>query len=61
MTLEVMDAAGRQKHHSETKNVVMELIYQKKYLMKVSKQPQKPLSEFQSDLSYGFRVESYDV
>ena len=40
---EVMEAVRGQKHPSEAKNIVKELIYWKKYLMKVSQQPQKPL------------------
>jgi hypothetical protein len=42
--LEVMEAVRGQKHPSEAKDVMKELIYQKKYLIKVSQQPQKPLS-----------------
>ena len=39
-----MEAVGGQKHPWEAKNGAKELIYWKKYLTKVSKQPQKPLS-----------------
>ena len=39
-----MEAIRGQKHPSEVKNVMKELIYWKKYLIKVSQQPQKPLS-----------------
>jgi hypothetical protein len=41
-----MEAVGGQKHPSEAKNGMKELIYRKKYLIKVSQQPQKPLSGF---------------
>ena len=44
MTSEVMEAVRGQKHPLEAKKGKEELIYQKKYLMKVSQQPQKPLS-----------------
>ena len=44
LTSEVMEAVRGQKHPSEAKNIMKELIYRKKYLMKVSQQPQKPLS-----------------
>ena len=44
LTSEVMEAVRGQKHPSEAKNIMKELIYWKKYLMKVSQQPQKPLS-----------------
>ena len=39
-----MEAVRGQKHPSEAKKGMKELIYQKKYLIKVSQQPQKPLS-----------------
>ena len=39
-----MEAVKGQKHPSKAKKGMKELIYQKKYLMKVSQQPQKPLS-----------------
>ena len=39
-----MEAVGGQKHPSEAKNGMKELIYWKKYLTKVSQQPQKPLN-----------------
>ena len=42
-TSEVMEAVRGQKHCWEAKKGMKELIYQKKYLMKVSQQPQKPL------------------
>ena len=38
-----MEAVGGQKHPSEAKNGMKELIYWKKYLIKVSQQPHKPL------------------
>ena len=38
-----MEAVRGQKHPSEAKKGMKELIYQKKYLMKVSQQPLKPL------------------
>jgi methylglyoxal synthase len=38
-----MEAVRGQKHPSEAKNIMKELIYRKKYSMKVSQQPQKPL------------------
>ena len=41
LTSEVMEAVRGQKHSSEAKNGMKELIYWKKYLMKVSQQPQK--------------------
>ena len=41
-----MEAVGGQKHPSEAKNGMKELIYWKKYLTKVSQQPQKPLGGF---------------
>ena len=44
LTSEVMEAVRGHKHHSEAKNGMKELIYWKKYLIKVSQQPQKPLS-----------------
>ena len=46
-----MKAVKGQKHPSEAKKGMKELIYQKKYLMKVSHQPQK----IPSDLSYDLR------
>ena len=39
-----MEAAKGPKHHSEAKNGIKELIHWKKYLIKVSQQPQKPLN-----------------
>ena len=39
-----MEAVRGQKHPSEAKIIMKELIYWKKYLMKVSQQPQKLLS-----------------
>ena len=39
-----MEAVRGQKHPSEAKNIMKELIYWKKCLMKVAQQPQKPLS-----------------
>ena len=39
-----MEAVRGQKHPSEAKKGMEELIYQKKYLLKVSQQPQKPLN-----------------
>ena len=39
-----METVGGQKHPSEAKNGTKELIYENKYLTKVSQQPQKPLS-----------------
>jgi hypothetical protein len=39
-----MEAVRGQQHPSEAKKGMKELIYQKKYLIKVSQQPQKPLS-----------------
>jgi hypothetical protein len=39
-----MEATRGQKHPSEAKNGMKELIYWKKFLMKVAQQPQKPLS-----------------
>ena len=39
-----MDAVRGQKYPLEAKKGMKELIYQKKYLMKVSQQPQNPLS-----------------
>ena len=44
LTSEVMEAIRGQKHPSEAKNIMKELIYRKMYLMKVSQQPQKLLS-----------------
>ena len=44
LTSDLMKAVRGQKHTSEAKNGMKELIYQKKYTMKVSQQPQKPLS-----------------
>ena len=41
---EVMEAVRGQKHPLETKHGMKELIYCKKYLIKVFQQPQKPLS-----------------
>ena len=41
-----MEAVRGQKHSSEAKNGKKELIYWKKYLIKVSQQPQKPLSGY---------------
>ena len=38
-----MEAVRGQKHPSEAKNIMKELIYWKEYLMKVSQHPQKPL------------------
>ncbi len=38
-----MEAVRGQKHLLEVKKVMKELIYLKKYLMKVSQQPQKSL------------------
>ena len=38
-----MEAIGGQKHPLEAKNGMNELIYWKKYLIKVSQHPQKPL------------------
>ena len=40
-----MEAARGQKHPLEAKIGMKELIYWKKYLTKVSHQPQKPLNE----------------
>ena len=42
LTSEVMEAPRDQKHPSEAKNGMKELIYRKKCLMKVAQQPQKP-------------------
>ena len=39
-----MEAVGGKKHPSEAKNGTKKLIYWKKYLTKVSQQPQKPLN-----------------
>ena len=39
-----MEAVRDQNHPSEAKNIMKELIHWKKYLMKVSQQPLKPLS-----------------
>ena len=39
-----MEAVRGQKHPLEAKKSIKELIYQKKYLIKFSQQPQKPLS-----------------
>ena len=39
-----MKAVRGQKHPSEAKNDMKELIYRKKYIIKVSQQPQKPLN-----------------
>ena len=39
-----MEAVRGQKHPLEAKKSIKELIYQKKYLIKVSEQPPKPLS-----------------
>ena len=44
LTSEVMEAFRGQKHTSEAKKGMKELIYGKKYLIKVFQQPQKPLS-----------------
>ena len=44
LTSEVMEAVRGQKHPLEVKKGMKELIYQKKYLIKVSQQPQKPIS-----------------
>ena len=44
LTSDLMKAVRGQKHSSEAKNGMKELIYWKKYLIKVSQQPQKPLS-----------------
>ena len=38
-----MEAVRGQKHPSEAKKGMKELIYQKKFFMKVSQQPQTPL------------------
>ena len=43
LTSNLMKAVRGQKHPSEAKNGMKELIYWKKYLIKVSQQPQKPL------------------
>ena len=43
LTSKVMEAVRGQKHPSEAKNGMKELIYWKKYLIKVSQQPHKPL------------------
>ena len=43
LTSEVKEAVGGQKHPLEAKNGMKELIYWKKYLIKVSQQPHKPL------------------
>ena len=40
-----MEAVGGQKHPSEAKNGMKELIYWKKGLMKVAQQPLKPPDE----------------
>ena len=40
-----MEAVRGQKHPSEAKKGIKELIYKKKYLIKVSQQPQKPHSK----------------
>ncbi len=42
-TSEVVEAVRDQKHPLEAKKGMKELIYQKKYLMKVAQQPQKAL------------------
>jgi hypothetical protein len=39
-----MEAVRGQKHPSDTKNGMEELIYQKKYIIKASQQAQQPLS-----------------
>ena len=44
MTSEVMEAVRGQKHPSEAKIGMRELIYWKKLLIEVSQQPQKPLN-----------------
>ena len=41
--LDLMEAARGQKHPSEAKNGMKELIYWKKFLTKVAQQPKKPL------------------
>ena len=41
LTSDLMEAARGQKHPSETKNGTKELIYWKKYLIKVSQKPRK--------------------
>ena len=47
-----MEAVKGKKHPLEATKGMKEFIYQKKYLIKVSQQPQKPLGGVQSDLSY---------
>ena len=42
LTSDLMKAARGQKHPSDAKNDMKELIYWKKFLMKVAQQPQKP-------------------
>ena len=44
LTSEVMEAVRGQKHLFEAKKGTKELIYLKKCLIKVTQQPQKPLS-----------------
>ena len=44
LTSDLLEATRGQKHPSEAKKDMKELIYQKKYLLKVSQQPQKSLS-----------------
>ena len=44
LTSEVMEAVRGQKHPCDAKNIMKELIYWNKYLMKVCQQPQKPFS-----------------
>ena len=44
LTSDLMDAVEGQKHPSEAKNGMKELIHWKKYLIEVSQQPKKTLS-----------------
>ena len=44
LTSEVMKAVRGQKHPSEAKKGMKEMIYWKEYWIKVSQQPQKPFS-----------------
>ena len=44
VTTDLMKAVRGQKYPLEAKKGMKELIYWKKYLIKVSQQPQKPLS-----------------
>ena len=57
-----MEDVRGQKHRWEAKKGMKELIYQKKYLIKVSQQPQKPLiinfSSRQRNLIKTFQIEA---